>query len=582
MAAAERRQPGHGRRVGRRPRAVAVGPLRRRGLRHQHAHGEAAASHQGGQRSARHGRLAAARPLLDRPHRHPALTPQGARGRGRSTSDAGRRRSPPSRARARARAERLRRLVPGRRAEAGRRWLRRLAATAVGRQRPAGARRHAVPDQRAARAPGRTAADREPAAGSRGRGAFAGHGQAQVLRARRPRRRASRRADRAAGLPADPRGREPGVGRDDQEHAGVDRLGVDEEPGPPGEHPRAGLPRDRHRDGLRGARGAAGAEAGGDLHHDVRRRRALAPTAPAIPLGMLEVADLARRYGDVVALDGLSFTVEPGQLFGFVGPNGAGKTTTMRIILGVLEPDAGSVRWRGAPVDLATRARFGYMPEERGLYPKMRVRDQLEYFASLHGLSRPDALAATDGWLERLGIADRAGDRVEALSLGNQQRVQLGAVLVHDPELLVLDEPFSGLDPVGVDVLSGVLRELADGGVPVLFSSHQLELVERLCESVAIVKDGRLVASGKVDDLRSAGAAALTVRVAVAGGGEEWLAAVPGAEVVDRGPAGVLVALQDGAGPEAVLDAARAAGTVTHFAVERPTLSELFRKAVAA
>jgi ABC-2 type transport system ATP-binding protein len=297
---------------------------------------------------------------------------------------------------------------------------------------------------------------------------------------------------------------------------------------------------------------------------------------------MLEVADLARRYGDVVALDGLSFTVEPGQLFGFVGPNGAGKTTTMRIILGVLEPDAGSVRWRGAPVDLATRARFGYMPEERGLYPKMRVRDQLAYFASLHGLSRPDALAATDGWLERLGIADRAGDRVEALSLGNQQRVQLGAALVHDPELLVLDEPFSGLDPVGVDVLSGVLRELADGGVPVLFSSHQLELVERLCESVAIVKDGRLVASGKVADLRSAGAAALTVRVAVAGGGEEWLAAVPGAEVVDRGPDGVLVALQDGAGPEGVLDAARATGTVTHFAVERPTLSELFRKAVAA
>jgi ABC-2 type transport system ATP-binding protein len=297
---------------------------------------------------------------------------------------------------------------------------------------------------------------------------------------------------------------------------------------------------------------------------------------------MLEVADLARRYGDVVALDGLSFTVEPGQLFGFVGPNGAGKTTTMRIILGVLEPDAGSVRWRGAPVDLATRARFGYMPEERGLYPKMRVRDQLAYFASLHGLSRPDALAATDGWLERLGIADRAGDRVEALSLGNQQRVQLGAALVHDPELLVLDEPVSGLDPVGVDVLSGVLRELADGGVPVLFSSHQLELVERLCESVAIVKDGRLVASGKVDDLRSAGAAALTVRVAVAGGGEEWLATVPGAEVVDRGPDGVLVALQDGAGPEAVLDAARATGTVTHFAVERPTLSELFRKAVAA
>jgi ABC-2 type transport system ATP-binding protein len=297
---------------------------------------------------------------------------------------------------------------------------------------------------------------------------------------------------------------------------------------------------------------------------------------------MLEVADLARRYGDVIALDGLSFTVEPGRLFGFVGPNGAGKTTTMRIILGVLEPDAGSVRWRGRPVDLPTRARFGYMPEERGLYPKMRVRDQLAYFASLHGLSRADALSATDGWLERLGIADRARDRVEALSLGNQQRVQLGAALVHDPELLVLDEPFSGLDPVGVDLLSGVLRDLADGGVPVLFSSHQLELVERLCESVAIVKDGRLVASGRVEDLRASGAGGATVRVAVRGAGEEWLAGVPGAEVVDRGADGVLVALRDGTRPEAVLDAARSAGPVTHFALERPTLSELFRKAVAA
>jgi ABC-2 type transport system ATP-binding protein len=296
---------------------------------------------------------------------------------------------------------------------------------------------------------------------------------------------------------------------------------------------------------------------------------------------MLEVADLARRYGDVVALDGLSFTVEPGQLFGFVGPNGAGKTTTMRIILGVLEPDAGEVRWRGQPVDLATRARFGYMPEERGLYPKMRVRDQLAYFARLHGLERSAAEAAADTWMERLGIAERAGDRVETLSLGNQQRVQLAVALVHEPELLVLDEPFSGLDPFGVDVLSGVLRGLADEGVPVVFSSHQLDLVERLCESVAIVHDGRLVAAGRVDELRERGAGRPLVRVAVRGAGEQWLAAVPGAEVVDRGADGVLVALSDGAPPEAVLDAARAAGTVTHFALERPTLSELFRKAVA-
>jgi ABC-2 type transport system ATP-binding protein len=190
-------------------------------------------------------------------------------------------------------------------------------------------------------------------------------------------------------------------------------------------------------------------------------------------------------------------------MFGFVGPNGAGKTTAMRIILGVLSADRGEVRWRGAPVDAAMRRRFGYMPEERGLYPKMRVRTQLIYLAALHGLAAPGA--AADRWIERLGIAERADDRVEQLSLGNQQRVQLAAALVHEPELLVLDEPFSGLDPVGVDVLSGVLKEYAATGVPVVFSSHQLELVERLCEAVAIIKDGRLVASGTVEELRGPG-----------------------------------------------------------------------------
>jgi len=296
---------------------------------------------------------------------------------------------------------------------------------------------------------------------------------------------------------------------------------------------------------------------------------------------VLELTDLARRYGDVVALDGISFSIAPGQLYGFVGPNGAGKTTTMRIVLGVLAPDRGEVRWRGKRVDAATRSRFGYMPEERGLYPKMRVRAQLVYLARLHGAQPAEAAAAAGRWIERLGLTERAGDRVETLSLGNQQRVQLAAALVHDPELLVLDEPFSGLDPVGVDVLSGVLSEYAATGVPVVFSSHQLELVERLCEAVAIVKDGRLVASGTVDELR--GSDGRTVRVAVAGeDGDGWLAAVPAAETVSRGRDGsLLVALTDGATPEEVLDAARRAGTVTHFSLERPTLTDLFRKAVA-
>jgi ABC-2 type transport system ATP-binding protein len=251
----------------------------------------------------------------------------------------------------------------------------------------------------------------------------------------------------------------------------------------------------------------------------------------------------------------VSFSVAAGQLFGFVGPNGAGKTTAMRIILGVLEPDRGTVLWNGAPVDLAMRRRFGYMPEERGLYPKMRVRAQLEYLASLHGVAHPAGAASR--WISRLGLDERAGDRVEQLSLGNQQRVQLAAALVHEPELLVLDEPFSGLDPVGVDVLSGVLQEYAATGVPVVFSSHQLDLVERLCEAVAIIKDGRLVASGPVEELRSARGSVIRV-------------VVDGRERI----------VEDGE-PEAVLDEARAAGRVTYFAQERPTLTQLFREVVA-
>ena len=236
---------------------------------------------------------------------------------------------------------------------------------------------------------------------------------------------------------------------------------------------------------------------------------------------MLELIGLSRRFGDVVALDSVSFSVTEGEMVGFVGPNGAGKTTAMRIALGVLAPDSGEVRWRDKPVDQNVRRRFGYMPEERGLYPKMRVLDQLAYLATLHGLSRADATAEAGRMIDVLGVADRARDRTDALSLGNQQRVQLAAALVHRPEVLVLDEPFSGLDPVGVDVLSGVLRERAEAGVPVVFSSHQLDLVERLCESVVLINRGRIVAAGRIADLRSRDHRRL-VRVEVLGAPPDW------------------------------------------------------------
>ena len=297
---------------------------------------------------------------------------------------------------------------------------------------------------------------------------------------------------------------------------------------------------------------------------------------------MLELDGLTRRYGDVVALDGLTFTVRRGEVFGFVGPNGAGKTTAMRIVLGVLAPDAGEVRWDGRPVDGALRSRFGYMPEERGLYPKMRVRDQLAYFARLHGADAASAGAAAARWAERVGIAHRAGDRVETLSQGNQQRVQLATALVHDPIALVLDEPFSGLDPVGVDGMSEVLLDRArEAGVPVLFSSHQLELVERLCDAVAIIKDGALVARGTVTELRDRGARGLW-RVEVRDADDDrWLAAVPGAVAHATTGDEVVVRLPPGADEQLLLDAARAAGRVVRFEPVAPTLAELFREAVA-
>jgi len=294
---------------------------------------------------------------------------------------------------------------------------------------------------------------------------------------------------------------------------------------------------------------------------------------------VLELIDLSRRFGDVVALDSVSFSVAEGETVGFVGPNGAGKTTAMRIALGVLAADSGEVRWRGKPVDQNVRRRFGYMPEERGLYPKMRVLDQLVYLATLHGLSRADATAEAGRMIDVLGVAGRARDRTDALSLGNQQRVQLAAALVHRPEVLVLDEPFSGLDPVGVDVLTGVLRERAEAGVPVVFSSHQLDLVERLCESVVLINKGRIVAAGRIADLRSRDHRRL-VRVEVLGAPPDWYATLPGVRVLDHFPDGAILELSDSLRERDVLDAARAAGDVRHFSVVQPSLTEIFREAV--
>jgi ABC-2 type transport system ATP-binding protein len=289
----------------------------------------------------------------------------------------------------------------------------------------------------------------------------------------------------------------------------------------------------------------------------------------------LTVTDLHRSFDDVVALDGLSFGAPAGEVVGFVGRNGAGKTTTMRIVCRLLAADAGSVTWDGRLIDAG---RIGYMPEERGLYPKMRAGDQLEYLGVLHGMSHRQARAAARSWLTRLGLPERERAAAETLSHGNQQRLQLAGALVHRPELLVLDEPFAGLDPIVTDLLGDVLREEAARGAAVLFSSHQLELVERMCASVVIIDRGRLVAAGRVDELRAAGPR--HVRVDLRGGAPTWTDALAGAGVVERSDGRVVLELDPAADPQRILDAARAAGTVTHFAEVRPSLATLFRELV--
>jgi ABC-2 type transport system ATP-binding protein len=294
---------------------------------------------------------------------------------------------------------------------------------------------------------------------------------------------------------------------------------------------------------------------------------------------VLEFDGLRKSFGTNQVLDGVSFTVAPGSMFGFCGSNGAGKTTTMRIAMGLVRPEAGDVRWQGLSLDQETRRRVGYMPEERVLYPKMNVGEQVAYFARLHGL---DAAAATRGageWIERLGLGERRGDPVEKLSLGNQQRVQLAAALVSRPEVLILDEPFSGLDPVGVDALAEALLEQARRGVPVVFSSHQLDLVERLCDSVGILARGHMVATGTVDELRRQEAGRV-LRVVVPDAAPRWAARIPGVRVVSERNGDTLLALEGEIDDQQILTAALRTGRVTHFAWREPTLVELFREAV--
>jgi ABC-2 type transport system ATP-binding protein len=287
-----------------------------------------------------------------------------------------------------------------------------------------------------------------------------------------------------------------------------------------------------------------------------------------------------KRFGPLKALDGCTFAARPGRLTGFLGPNGAGKTTAMRAVFGLVELDEGTVFWRGTPVAPVDRAGFGYMPEERGLYPRMAVRDQLVYLGQLCGKTGKDATRSVDGWLERLGLADRARDHLDTLSHGNQQRVQLIAAFVNEPELLVLDEPFSGLDPIAIVDMIQLLTEVATAGATVLFSSHQLDLVEDLCEDVVIIDHGRIVLAGELAELREA-VPQRFVDIRYRGAIPDW-SELPTVEVVESGEGRARLRVDRAVDLASVVARAPRTTDIVSFAYQPPTLSELFRRAVAA
>ncbi|NHF63492.1 ABC transporter ATP-binding protein [Microcella pacifica] len=292
---------------------------------------------------------------------------------------------------------------------------------------------------------------------------------------------------------------------------------------------------------------------------------------------MLQIENVTKRFGDRVALDDVSFRVGAGRLTGFVGGNGAGKTTAMRIILGVLASDSGRVTLHGEPLTTDDRRRFGYMPEERGLYPKMRVHEQLVYLARLRGVRARDAAVRADELIDRLELTERRDEPIEKLSLGNQQRAQIAAALVHDPDVLVLDEPFSGLDPMAVETVLGVLGEFAARGAPVLFSSHQLDLVERLCDDLVIIAGGGIRAAGSREELRAANTGSQWELLSGEDAG--WVRDMPDVAVLEF-DGGYVLFEADADAAQVVLQRAAALGAVHSFTPRRPTLTEIFREVV--
>lgn len=288
----------------------------------------------------------------------------------------------------------------------------------------------------------------------------------------------------------------------------------------------------------------------------------------------LQIEHVTKRFGDFTAVDDLSLTVDEGTMYGFLGANGAGKTTTFRMILGLLTPNEGRITWNGKPISYATSPQIGYLPEERGLYPKMKVEEQLLFLAELRGMKRADAKKEIGGWLDRFEVPEYLNKKVEELSKGNQQKIQVIAALLHKPKLLILDEPFSGLDPVNVEMLKKAILDIRNSGATIIFSSHRMDHVEELCEQFSIVDHGKQVVSGTLKDVkRSFGKLNVRIRSDYP---LDSLADIAGVTSVNPTVEGAVYQIETEETAERLLAEALKSGPVRQFEIEEPTLQDIF------
>lgn len=294
----------------------------------------------------------------------------------------------------------------------------------------------------------------------------------------------------------------------------------------------------------------------------------------------LIIDSVTKRFGSFKAVNNVSFNIPEKEIFGFLGANGAGKTTTFRMILGLIDVTEGSITWNGKPLGYEASSMIGYLPEERGLYPKLKVKDQIVYLARLRGMKKADTLRELDYWLDRFNIPDYKNKRVEELSKGNQQKIQFIASIIHKPKLLIMDEPFSGLDPVNVNLLKSAVLDLKNSGTTIVFSSHRMEHVEELCENLCIMDKGRPVVHGKLKDIkRSFGKQNLVIHADFDLG---FLAELPGVVQSRETAEGAILQITDDHAAKSVQEAVFRKGFVRKFEIEEPSLHDIFVEKVGA